>query len=303
MAFRIWRAKEHHLPALEAARRYFAAWNAKDAGAILASLTADGTYSDPMTGGPVAGDALKTYVEALWVAFPDLAFEIVSADLVGDDRVAGEWIMRGTNLGPFMGLPPTGKRIETVGADFIRIADGKVRSVTGYFDSASVPRQLGLQTIVQPVALGPFRFGTSVSVQTGNRVAPGAFAITQICTPGEDETARVREVSRQIMMDLMETPGFIGAMTGRIGDRGVTITAWIDEHAAAQIMRQPAHAGAMKSFFDGSIAASAYTSVWSPLRINTYWVRCDACGKMSGSKGADMICSCGTPLPEHPPYW
>ena len=291
------------MPALEAARRYFDAWNAKDAAAILASLTADGTYSDPMTGGPVAGEPLKTYVETVWTAFPDLTFEIVSADLVGDDRVAGEWIMRGTNLGPFMGLPPTGKRVETAGADFIRIADGKVRSVVGYFDSASVPRQLGLQTVVQPVALGPFRFGTSISVQTGKRVAPGAFAITQICTPGEDETARVREFSRQIMMDLMETPGFIGAMTGRIGDRGVTITAWTDEHAAAQVMRQPTHAGAMKPFFDGSIAASGYTSVWAPLRINTYWVRCDACGKMRDSNGSDTICSCGTSLPEHPPYW
>ena len=72
---RIWRAEDRHMPALEAARRYFDAWNAKDAAAILASLTADGTYSDPMTGGPVAGEPLKTYVETFWTAFPDLTFE------------------------------------------------------------------------------------------------------------------------------------------------------------------------------------------------------------------------------------
>jgi hypothetical protein len=211
--------------------------------------------------------------------------------------------MRGNNLGPFLGLPPTGKRIETAGADFIRTAGEKVRSVVGYFDSASVPRQLGLQTVVQPFALEPFKFGTSIAVQTGNSEAPGVFAITQLHSPDVDATVRVREFSRQIMIDMMKTPGFIGAMTGRIGDRGVTISAWTDEDAAAKFMRHPTHAAAMKPFFDGALAASGYTSVWSPLRINTYWVRCGECGKMGGSKGSDAICSCGAPLPKHPPYW
>jgi steroid delta-isomerase-like uncharacterized protein len=291
------------MSALEAAGRYFDAWNARDAAAILACLTADGTYSDPMTGGPLAGNALKNYVESLWSAFPDLNFKIVSASGLGDDRVAAEWMMRGTNRGPFLGLPPTGKSIETPGADFIHTADGKVRSVAGYFDSVSVPRQLGLQSVIQPLEIGPFKFGTSTSVQTGNKDAPGVFSITQLHSLDEDATASVREVSRQIMIDMMKMPGFIGSMTGRIGDRGVTISAWTDEEAAAKFARQATHATTMKPFFDGSLAKSGYTSVWSPVRINTFWVRCDSCRKMSASKEPGAICTCGAPLPDRPPYW
>jgi ketosteroid isomerase-like protein len=44
---------------LDAVRKYFAGWNAQDADAILASLTEDGTYEDPGTGGPISGPALK----------------------------------------------------------------------------------------------------------------------------------------------------------------------------------------------------------------------------------------------------
>ena len=83
--------------------------------------------------------------------------------------------MRGTNTGPFGALPPTGRVIELAGADFLTTDHGKLRSVAGYFDSGAIPRQLGLQVLVQPDAAGPFRFGSSVQVQTGKVEAPGAM--------------------------------------------------------------------------------------------------------------------------------
>ena len=71
----------------------------------------------------------------LWSAFPDLSFEITSKGLVGENLVAAQWTMRGTNTGSMMGLPPTGKSVMVTGADFIRIASGKIQTVDGYFDS------------------------------------------------------------------------------------------------------------------------------------------------------------------------
>ena len=60
-----------------------------------------------------------------------------------------------------MGLPPTGKSVTVAGADFIRVAGGKIQTVDGYFDSRAVPEQLGLQVLVQPKEIGPFAFGNA----------------------------------------------------------------------------------------------------------------------------------------------
>lgn len=291
------------MSAIEAVDAYFNAWNARDAAAILASLGEDGTYQDPTTEGPISGAALKGYIEALWAGFPDLAFEKKSRAETGGGRVAAEWIMRGTNSGSFRGLPPTGKSIECTGADFFETANGKVTSVVGYFDPVAFPRQLGLQVIVQPEQVGPFRFGTSVAVQSGSTQAPGAFSVTQIEALDEDKAVEVREASRQIMVEMLKAPGFIGATVGKIGPRQYTLSAWTDSEAPAEFMRQGGHAEAMKTFFAGTLARSAYTSVWSPERINPYWVRCESCGTMHDADKSGPTCGCGAQVPDHPPYW
>ena len=88
-----------------------------------------------------------------------------------------------------MGLPPTGKTVELPGADFLVVEDAGIRSVTGYFDSAALPRQLGLQTIVQPNQIGPFAFGISTAVQSGKQTNPGAISMTSLvlADPTENE--------------------------------------------------------------------------------------------------------------------
>lgn len=294
---------EYTMSAMDAANAYFEAWNARDADAIIASLAEAGTYQDPITRGPLSGAALKEYVESLWAAFPDLNFEIKSAAEAGDGRIAAEWIMRGTNQGPFHGLPPTGKSIQTPGADFIETANGKVTSVTGYFDGGEVPRQLGLQIIVQPHEIGPFRFGNSAAVSTGIAEPPGAYSITQIEALNEDTAEENRELARRMLQEMMGMAGFIGAVVARVGMRQMTISAWTDAEAPARFMNQGTHAEAMKTFFTGELAESGYTSVWSPVRKSAYWVRCRACGAMNDPDISEGKCKCGAALPEHPPYW
>ena len=132
-------------------------WNRRDPAAVLATMASNGTYADPTTGGALSGDAFAGYMKGLFSAFPDVAFEIASVGLAAPDLVAAQWIMRGTNTGSMMGLPPTGKRVEVKGADFIRVTGDKIRSVDGYFDSGETPKQLGLQVIVQPVRRGGSR--------------------------------------------------------------------------------------------------------------------------------------------------
>jgi len=47
--------------------------------------------------------------------------------------------MTGTQTGPFAGLPPTGQTVRPPGIDVIETGQDGIRSVTGYFDSGSVP--------------------------------------------------------------------------------------------------------------------------------------------------------------------
>ena len=282
---------------------YIAGWNSRDAKAVLAMLTVGGTYEDPTLRSPVSGEAFKSYMEGLWSAFPDLTFELVSKGKTGSNSAAFEWIMRGTNSGSMNGLPPTGKAVAVSGADFVTLQNGKIASIKGYFDAGAVPRQVGLDIIVQPSEIGPFQFGTSVSVRTGKRQPPGAFSITQLEAIDSETAEKVREGSRETLTEMLGMKGFIDAITAKIGDRMMTISAWDDADAPRQLMKQGAHAEAMHSMMKGKLAKNGFTSVYVPTRINPYLRRCEVCGNMYRGSEDGANCSCGAALPDRPAYW
>ena len=283
------------------ARAYLDAWNARDAGAIVAAFADGGTYEDPTTGGPIAGTAIGDNATMLWHAFPDLSFDAVHLAQTGPNRAIAEWRMTGTNSGSFRELPPTGRRVDVPGVDLFTVGPAGILSVRGYFDSRAVPDQLGLQVVIQPHAVGPFHFGTSAAVQSGKRTRPGAFSITQITNVSEAEIVRTRTFSRAVMTEMAKLPGFIGVMTARLGDRGITLSAWERPEDPAQLLRSPAHVEAMRLFF-AEFGGSAYTSVWIADRINPVWIACHGCRKVVDYEKSGGVCGCGAPLPETPPY-
>jgi steroid delta-isomerase-like uncharacterized protein len=281
-------------------QKYFDGWNNHDADAIVATFTDGGTYNDPSTG-EITGEAIKENVKQLWEAFPDLSFDIVSADEAGPNMVAAQWFMKGTNNGTFQGLPPSGRTVALPGADFIEIEGDRIKSVRGYFDSRVVPEQLGLQVIVQPYEAGPFTFGMSVAAHSGKRDKPGAFSITTIWNTN-DQTQEVRSLSTDIAKDMLGMEGFIGTTLLRIGDAGITVSAWEKQENTKQLMRGGAHSKALKRFWE-DLGYAAFTSVWVPHHINRFWVRCTACGKMADYEGGKGVCACGETLPERPGYF
>jgi steroid delta-isomerase-like uncharacterized protein len=291
------------MPHAEVVSLYFAGWVARDPDAVLATLSVDGTYEDPTSGGPVSGEAFRSYMGALWEQFPDLTFEVESVGEIEPDLFAAQWVMKGTHSGTRMGLPPTGKQIALRGADFFRMKDGKIRSVTGYFDTRAIPTQLGLDVIVQPKQIGPFALGVSSSVQTGKTQEPGAFAITFMEAADPSVVPDIRLASRASIMDMLEMEGFIGATTAVIGTRLVTISAWDSPEDSRRVMKEGKHAEAQRMMFDGRMTKSGYTSVWTKHHVNPPFVRCDDCGKMTRGPGEDRICSCGAALPDPCPFW
>jgi steroid delta-isomerase-like uncharacterized protein len=82
------------------------------------------------------------------VAFPDVHWDLVSFVEQGD-AFADEWIFVGTHTGPLplpdgTELPPTGKRVEMKGMEFVQMRDGKIVVDNLYYDNLAVAAQLGL---------------------------------------------------------------------------------------------------------------------------------------------------------------
>jgi hypothetical protein len=214
------------------------------------------------------------------------------------------------------GLPPTGARVEVPGADFIQVDGDALRSVQGYFDSAAVPRALGLDVIVQPHALGPWGFGTSSRVTNGSTATPGAFTVTCLEARTDAERIAIRDSARRIGMELLAMPGFISLVSATVGDRMMTITAWESREAMTPLMKGGEHRTAVGRFFSPELARGGHTGVWTPARLNPRWIRCAACSAMvksdrsgAASEGGQsdqsntVTCGCGAPLPPPLQYW
>lgn len=226
---------------LEVAQAYFDAWNLQDPAEIAATFAPGGTYADPTTGQPLSGQAIVEYTSGLVSAFPDLSFGIVSTGVAGDGTVAAQWLMQGTNSGPFGGGPPTGQTVELPGVDFIVVDGDKIHSVQGYFDQRSFVEQLGLQVIVQPYSIGLASFGSSVYVSQGDCSKPGAFSMTSISLHSDEEAQEVSGGGGRILREMAQMPGFISSVTARAGLRMFTMSAWEDVDSPKQLLRGGAH--------------------------------------------------------------
>lgn len=81
-------------------------------------------------------------VQLFRTVFPDLMWHI--DDLIAEgDKVVARTTMRGTHLGSFFGVPPSGKTVEMTGVHILRIADGRIIEHWGNNDDLGLMRQLG----------------------------------------------------------------------------------------------------------------------------------------------------------------
>ncbi len=128
--------------ASEAVKAYFDAWDSHNTDAILDTLTPDGTYSDPVGGENLSGQAYADYANSLFAAFPDLKLELISNIVASNGMVAAPWLLFGTHKGPVGDFQPTNRAITLPGCDFITVENGKVKKVRGYFDPEYLFKQL-----------------------------------------------------------------------------------------------------------------------------------------------------------------
>jgi steroid delta-isomerase-like uncharacterized protein len=88
-------------------------------------------------------EGLKQHVEMIRRGFPDT--QVTVEDIVAEgDKVAVRTTARGTHMGEFMGVPPTGKQITISGMDITRFSEGKIVEHWGLVDAMAMMQQLGL---------------------------------------------------------------------------------------------------------------------------------------------------------------
>jgi steroid delta-isomerase-like uncharacterized protein len=128
----------------EKVRAYFEAMHNRDAAAMASHWREDGVEDVVPVGIMRGRDELREFFASMFAAMPD-ARTTVTRLVAGEQSCAVEWRIEGTFDGaPYMGIEPTGKRVEIRGFDLIEVEDGELASNTAYFDGAGFARQIGM---------------------------------------------------------------------------------------------------------------------------------------------------------------
>ena len=108
------------------ATRYIEAWNERDPqrrrGLIGALWTEDSTFVDPiMSGDGHAG--MDAVIAGVQTRFPDFRFALIGEPDAFEGHLRLSW-----------GLGPVGADAPVKGTDFMKVRDGRLAAVTGFFD-------------------------------------------------------------------------------------------------------------------------------------------------------------------------
>ncbi len=124
-------------------RRYFyEIMNEANERTIEEIISPDFLFTIP-THGPARGpEGEKEEVRFLHTAFPDVHFYIED-EFADDQRVAVRWVARGTHLGDFMGIPPSGRRFWIDGIGSYHVIDGRLVESLVNEDSLNLLVQIG----------------------------------------------------------------------------------------------------------------------------------------------------------------
>jgi predicted ester cyclase len=106
---------------------------------VIDEVVADNCVDHQFGGGR---EDLAPLINQLRTAFPDLHYKVVRITADGD-TVWGHFRSCGTNRGPFMGRPPTGKAMEVDVIEIMRFENGKLVEHWGVPDRLAVLEQLG----------------------------------------------------------------------------------------------------------------------------------------------------------------
>ena len=108
-----------------------------DGDALGGLLAPDIVDHNPIPGQSPGVEGFREWMRFVRDAFPDLECDIEDV-IAEDDRVAGRVTWRGTHLGPFGDVAPTGRRVAIQAFHVVRIAEDRIAEWWGLADLREV---------------------------------------------------------------------------------------------------------------------------------------------------------------------
>ena len=92
-------------------------------------------------------DGFTDFMQGFKGAFPDIRISVTN-QVATDDQVVSEFTARGTHTGPLQtpagAIAATGRTVDFIVCEVMRVKNGRITSLHNYQDAASIMRQLGL---------------------------------------------------------------------------------------------------------------------------------------------------------------
>ncbi len=125
------------------ARRWVEAFGSPDFSTLARLCDPSIVDRTGIPGVPPNIDEIKMQHSMYHTAFPDIRFTVehVMAD---EESAMVTWRAAGTHTGPLQGIPPTGRPGVVMGANLLRVSNGRVIEQWVYFDRLALLEQLGL---------------------------------------------------------------------------------------------------------------------------------------------------------------
>ncbi len=120
------------------------AWNDGDVAALETIVTDDYARVSRSHGNTESLAQIQDEITAVRSAFPDLSTRIDSV-VEGEGQAVIFWTSVGTHTEPFLGVPATGRRVETRGCNHLRLVDGLIQREEVTWDSSELLHALGVR--------------------------------------------------------------------------------------------------------------------------------------------------------------
>jgi steroid delta-isomerase-like uncharacterized protein len=144
--------KDRRAARIAAVEQHIRLENQHDLEGVLATFGATAHYEDePWSEHYHGREGVRMFYQQLMTALPDLEIE-TRARHFAEEAILVEVTIRGTHLGAWKGLPPTGRRVEVpLCGVYTFDQDNRLAGERIYYDRATVLRQLGV--FYEPVSV------------------------------------------------------------------------------------------------------------------------------------------------------
>jgi len=116
--------------------------NERDHKAFMGMWSADSKRFGGSSGESMSLEQMGPFLKEWYTAFPDLKHQLLNV-MADGDYVAVQVRYTGTQRAEFMGIPPSGKKIDCKGMHVLKVAGGKVAELHFVDDDLTMFNQLG----------------------------------------------------------------------------------------------------------------------------------------------------------------